>query len=396
MRSALQSAIFSVVSLFFFYQTATANTPENDQHQHDQQSVTHDHESVGHDHAADAHHDQETAVKDGFDVTAVIMHHIKDGHDFHLFDWKGHAVSIPLPIILYTNEGLVSFMSSAFHHDVEGKVVVEKGNQKFVSYHGKIYYANEVANDHGAFVAYAEDHSVANAKPMDFSITKNVFSLFVTAILCLLLFVPAAASYKKNPTGAPKGMANFVEMFVVFVRDDVAIPNIGHKHYKRFLPYLLTLFFFIWIANMLGLVPFAPGGANLSGNIAFTMVLAICTLVLVNINGNKDYWMHMLWMPGVPVPIRIMLAPIELVGIVTKPFALMIRLFANMTAGHIVILSLISLTFVFESLAVAPAAMLLTLFIYVIKLLVAFLQAYIFALLTALFVGQAVAEHDHH
>jgi F-type H+-transporting ATPase subunit a len=392
MRSALQSVIFSLVSLFFFHQTAWATPQENDGHHHDHSSTAADHTADNHD--ADAGHG--SSEEKGFDVTEVIMHHIKDAHDFHLFDWDGHSVSIPLPIILYTEAGLVTFMSSEFHHDVEGQTVVEKNGQRFVSYHGKIYYASEVPNDHGSYVAYDETHAVTNAKPMDFSITKNVFSLFITAFLCLILFVPAAAAYKKNPTGAPKGLANFVEMFVVFVRDDVAIPNIGHKHYKKFLPYLLTLFFFIWIANMLGLVPFAPGGANLSGNIAFTMVLAFFTLVLVNINGNKDYWMHMLWMPGVPVPIRIMLAPIELVGIVTKPFALMIRLFANMTAGHIVILSLISLTFVFQSLAVAPAAMLLTLFIYVIKLLVAFLQAYIFALLTALFVGQAVAEHDHH
>jgi F-type H+-transporting ATPase subunit a len=153
------------------------------------------------------------------------------------------------------------------------------------------------------------------------------------------------------------------------------------------------LFFFIWINNILGLF---PGGANLTGNIAFTMTLAFLTLIIVNVNGKKDYWLHILWMPGVPVWVRIMLAPIELVGVLTKPFALMIRLFANMTAGHIVILSLISLTFIFKSLAIAPAAVGLTLFIYVIKVLVAFLQAYIFALLTALFIGQAVEEHDHH
>ena len=161
----------------------------------------------------------------------------------------------------------------------------------------------------------------------------------------------------------------------------------------RFTPYLLTLFFFIWINNVLGLF---PGGANLTGNIAFTMTLAALTLIIVNVNAKKEYWIHIFWMPGVPVWVRLMLAPIELVGVLTKPFALMIRLFANMTAGHIVILSLLSLTFIFKSLAIAPAAVALTLFIYIIKVLVAFLQAYIFALLTALFIGQAVEEHDHH
>jgi F-type H+-transporting ATPase subunit a len=384
MRIALLSAVFYFIFFFSAPIVAVAQPHDHDDH---------------HAHMADevSHHEADEAHgKGGFDITEVIMHHIKDAHDWHLFDWDGHPVSISLPVILFTENGLVNFSSSAFHHDHDGKVVVEKSNQHFVYYHGKIYYAAEEANDHGSYITYGENHEVLNAKPVDFSITKNVASLFITLILCLIILLPAASFYKKNPNKAPKGMAAIIEPFVIFLRDDVALQNIGHKHYMRFTPYLLTLFFFIWIANMLGLVPFAPGGANLSGNIAFTMVLAMFTLILVNINGNKDYWMHMIWMPGVPIPIRIMLAPIELVGIITKPFALMIRLFANMTAGHIVILSLISLTFVFESYAVAPASMLLTLFIYLIKLLVAFLQAYIFALLTALFVGQAVAEHDHH
>jgi F-type H+-transporting ATPase subunit a len=390
MRSALLSAFFS----FFFVLSAPlvlqAQSHDHDDHQHDHAA----HDEVDQ-HEAD-HHEHDGAHSGGFDITEVIMHHIKDAHDWHLFDWDGHPVSISLPVILYTDKGLVTFTSGAFHHDHDGKVVVEKGDQRFVYYHGKIYYAADAPNAKGAYITYDESHHVANAAPWDFSITKNVASLFLTVILCLLILLPAASFYKKNPNKAPKGIASIIEPFVIFLRDDVALQNIGHKHYLRFTPYLLTLFFFIWIANLLGLVPFAPGGANLSGNIAFTMVLALFTLILVNVNGNKDYWLHMIWMPGVPVPIRIMLAPIELVGIITKPFALMIRLFANMTAGHIVILSLISLTFVFESYAVAPASMLLTLFIYVIKLLVAFLQAYIFALLTALFVGQAVAEHDHH
>lgn len=191
----------------------------------------------------------------------------------------------------------------------------------------------------------------------------------------------------------PKGVAKFVEPLVVFVRDDIALQNIGEKHYKRFTPYLLTVFFFIWINNVLGLI---PGGANLTGNISFTLTLSLLTFVIVNINGNKDYWRHIFWMPGVPYPVRVLMALIEIVGVFTKPFALMIRLFANMTAGHIVILSLISLVFIFKTIWIAPASVILTLFIYIIKVLVAFLQAYIFALLTALFIGQATQEHDHH
>ena len=179
----------------------------------------------------------------------------------------------------------------------------------------------------------------------------------------------------------------------MFVRDDIALQNIGEKHYKRFTPYLLTVFFFIWINNVLGLI---PGGANLTGNISFTLTLSLLTFVIVNINGNKDYWRHIFWMPGVPYPVRVLMALIEIVGVFTKPFALMIRLFANMTAGHIVILSLISLVFIFKTIWIAPASVILTLFIYIIKVLVAFLQAYIFALLTALFIGQATQEHDHH
>ncbi|MCC5918942.1 MAG: F0F1 ATP synthase subunit A [Cryomorphaceae bacterium] len=331
------------------------------------------------------------------DINAVIMHHVSDSHDWHVLDWSGKPVGISLPVILFTNEGLITFSSGRFHHDDAGKEVVEVKGQRFVKYHEKIYLANAQPNANGVYLDFDEDHHPTNAKPVDISITKNVASLFVTALLMLIIILPAASFYKKNGSQtAPKGMASFLEPLIVFVRDEIALVNIGHKHYGRFVPYLLSLFFFIWIANMLGLIPFVPGGANLSGNIAFTMVLAVLTLIIVNINGKKDYWAHIFWMPGVPIPVRILLAPIELVSVFAKPFALMIRLFANMTAGHIVILSLISLIFVLDSIWVSPAAIILTLFIFVIKVLVALLQAYIFALLTALFIGQAVEEHEHH
>lgn len=353
------------------------------------------HDEHGHQaHAEGAHAEgaHSEAAEDGeVNITDLIMHHISDAHEWHFFDIEGHPYSLALPIIVYTDNGLSMFSSSVFHHNDNGEVVYEASNgDRFVKVHDHIYLATEEAH-HGAYVEHGEDHAVLNAAPtLDLSITKNVINMLIGAAIMLLLFLGVARKYEN---GVPRGKASFIEPLVVFVRDEIALQNIGKKDYQRFTPYLLTLFFFIWINNILGLF---PGGANLTGNIAFTMTLAVLTLIIVNVNGKKDYWLHILWMPGVPVWVRIMLAPIELVGVLTKPFALMIRLFANMTAGHIVILSLISLTFIFKSLAIAPAAVGLTLFIYVIKVLVAFLQAYIFALLTALFIGQAVEEHDHH
>lgn len=343
------------------------------------------HKSSGAEYTED---DQEENIND------MIMHHIADAHDFHILDWKGHPVSIPLPVILYTDKGLVAFMSSAFRHDDHGYVNVDIKGQSFSKYHGIIYYSNKEADENGMYVSLSADRIPSNMKPLDFSITKNVFSLFLTAFLLLFISLKTASFYKVG-TSAPRGLASFIEPIVLFIRDEIAHPNIGEKYYLRFVPYLITLFFFIWIANMLGLMPVFPGGANLSGNIAFTMALALLTLILMLVNASKDFWKHTLWMPGVPVPMKLLLAPIELIGIFTKPFALMIRLFANMTAGHIVILSLIGLIFIFKSIAVAPASILLTLFIYLIKVFISLLQAYIFTLLSALFIGQTMATHEH-
>lgn len=353
-----------------------------------------------HGHHADAEHAEEHAEEhhasteessEEFDITSLIMHHISDSHEWHFFDYKGHAYSLPLPIIVYTENGFSSFSSSVFHHNDNGEVVYEASNgDRFIKVHDKIYLAGEEEH-HGSWAVHGEDHEVLNAKPtLDISLTKNVVNMFIGAILMLWIFLTAARKYEGS---VPRGVASFMEPLVVFVRDEIALQNIGKKEHARFVPYLLSLFFFIWFNNVLGLF---PGGANLTGNIAFTLTLAALTLIIVNVNGKKDYWVHMFWMPGVPVPVKILLMLIEPISIFTKPFALMIRLFANMTAGHIVILSLISLTFIFENILIAPASVALTLFIYVIKVLVAFLQAYIFALLTALFIGQAVEEHDHH
>jgi len=207
-------------------------------------------------------------------------------------------------------------------------------------------------------------------------------------LILLLIFTSVARSYKRNG-GIPKKLTGWMEPLVLFVRDDIAIPNIGESRYKKFLPFLLTTFFFIWVLNLLGLI---PGGANVTGNIAVTLVLATFTMIVVAINGNKNYWGH-IFNPPVPGWLKPMMIPVEIIGIFTKPFALMIRLFANIAAGHIVILSLVSLIFVAKTLWVAPASLALVLFISVLELLVAALQAYIFTLLTALFIGMAVEEH---
>ena len=311
------------------------------------------------------------------------MHHIKDAHDFHIMNWKGHAISVPLPVILWTENGLVAFMSSEFHHDDSGKVIVERNGQKFVKYHEEIYYASEVTNPDGSYVTLDKAHHPTNAHPLDFSITKLVFSMFVSMLLLILIFGASARAYK------------YTEPLVVFIRDEVARPNIGEKHYKRFLPFLLTLFFFIWINNLMGLIPFFPFSANLSGNIAFTLVLAVITFVITTLVGNKDYWKHIFWMPGLPAPMKLFLAPIEFAGIFIKPISLMIRLFANISAGHIIILSLISLIFIAESVWISPASIFFSVFISIIEVLVVAIQAYIFTLLSALYIGSAMEEHEH-
>lgn len=382
--------------LLFFAAIALPMAAASDAQTSDKHSVAstvaqdgHEAEAHDGDHAAP---ESEEAV---FNPNEMIMHHIADSHGWHIVDWNDKEIGIPLPVILWTNEGLVVFSSSLFHHDSEGKHVAEAGGQRFVNLHEKIYYASDAPNEHGVYAqADPVTHEVANAKPWDISITKNVASLFVSVVIILVLFIRAARSYAKNSNAAPRGLAGFVEPLVVFVRDDIAKNNIG-PHYKKFVPLLLTIFFFIWVNNLMGLVPFFPGGANVTGNIAVTMVLAFVAFVVTNVNGNRHYWKHILWMPGLPVAVKPLLAVVEIIGIFTKPFSLMIRLFANITAGHIIVLSLVSLVFIFETVWVSPVSVLLTLFISVLELLVAALQAYIFTLLTALYLGAAMQEEHH-
>ncbi len=334
---------------------------------------------------------KESGEDEKFDPKEMILHHVKDAHGFHLWGEGHDAVSIPLPVILWTDNGLTTFMSSAFHHDDSGKEIVSANGGKFVKVHEKIYQLN----DDATAVTFDEEHHPTNAvKPLNFSITRNVLMLFVSALLLIVLFVSAARSYAKSKDGVPTGLAGFLEPLVVFVRDEIARPMIGEHKYKKYMPYLLTIFFFIWINNIFGLIPIL-NGANLSGNIAFTATLAIFTFIITTLSGNANYWKHIFWMPGVPVPMKIFLMPIEIIGMFVKPISLMIRLFANITAGHVIILALMSLIFVFKTVAIAPVSVGFSLFITVIEIIVTAIQAYIFTILSALYFGMATEEAHH-
>ena len=322
-----------------------------------------------------------------FNPTDVIMHHIKDAHSWHLFARTNkqtgelQPVAVPLPIILYSDGHLDIFMSSAF---CDGKKPVSCDNRTYVLHHEKIYLT-----DNGQ-LAYNEAGDIISPKPLDFSITKNVAALIFSALLLLFIFIKMANGYKKNGP-VPTGLRGFLEPVVLFIKDDVAIPNLGEDHYRKYLPYLLTVFFFIWINNMLGLIPMA---ANLTGNIAVTFVLAFFTLLITNFSGAKHYWIEKVRTPGVPIVLQPIMTIVELIGIFTKPFALMIRLFANISAGHIIVLSLVSLIFIFQTILISPVSIIFVLFMDVLELLVAALQAYIFTMLTALFIGLAIKEEE--
>jgi F-type H+-transporting ATPase subunit a len=326
-----------------------------------------------------------------FSAVDMIMHHISDSHYWHIVSYTDNEgqskdISLPLPVILYYQGSVHLFLSSAFHH---GESIVQKGNHHFRLYHEKIY----LTDANGKLIMDDEGHPT-NAKPLDLSITRNVASMWLSIFILIAVFVSMARQYKGIPK-VPRGLQSFMEPIVLFVRDDIVIDQIGEKKADRYMPFLLTLFFFIWINNLIGLMPIFPGGSNLSGNISFTFILATITFLITNISGTKGYWKHIVWMPGVPVPIRLLLSIIEFIGLFTKPFALMIRLFANITAGHIIILSLMSLIFVLKSIYIAPVSVLLGLVMFMLELLVAVLQAYIFTLLSALFIGMAVHDEEH-
>lgn len=323
--------------------------------------------------------DVKTEIKESID------HHIKDSYDFVFFsDTEANKhYGFSLPVILI-DEGLHFFSSSKFHH---GETVAESNGKYYKLYHNKIY-----RTDAQGTLEFDDHHHPTNAKPLDFSITKSVLMIIVTGIIMFLLFAGLAKSFKRGPIAT--GAGRFFEPIVVYIRDEIAIPNIGEKHYKKYMSFLLTVFFFVWFLNIFGLTPL---GINVTGNIAVTFALAIMTFLITQFSGNKNYWKHIFWMPGVPVPMKIILAPIELLGVFIKPFALMIRLYANIMAGHIVLMSLVGLMFVFKNWIGSSLSFLLAFAISMIEVLVALLQAYIFTMLSALYFGFAVEEHhDDH
>jgi F-type H+-transporting ATPase subunit a len=319
-----------------------------------------------------------------FNAGKLIIEHITDAHDWHI---AGH-VSVPLPVILYSDKGLEVFMSNVFEHGH----AIYKGKQNYALKENHIVVVNE----------QGQEDEEATAKLWDVSITKNVAAMLVSIALMLWVFISVANTYKRNPNSAPKGIQSLVEPLVIFVRDDIAKSSIGEKKYKKYMPFLLTAFFFIWINNLLGLIPILPGGANVTGNIAIAMTLAVIVFVITVFSGNKHYWKHIVAMPGVPIGVLVLLTPIEIIGIFLKPFVLMIRLFANMLAGHIIALSFFCLIFIFAEmstglgLGVSVLSIAFTVFMGMLELLVAFLQAYVFTLLSAMYFGAAVEEaHEH-
>lgn len=314
------------------------------------------------------------------DVAEMLFGHIGDSYGWHITDWNGSHVTIPMPCIVHSSTGWHVFMSSEVEHghEYEGLFLAEEGR-----YEGKI-------------VEQMADGTIA--RPFDISITKNVASLMITALLLIALVLGTAKWYRKHDAaeeGAPKGFAGLMEMMIMMVNDDLIKPSIGEHCYRKYAPYLLTVFFFIFLSNLLGIVPFFPGGANVTGNIAVTMVLALCTFFAINIFGNRHYWKEILW-PDVPVflkfPIPIM-QTIELFGMISKPFSLMVRLFANIMAGHAMILGLVAVIFVTVKLgpvingSMTVIAMLFGVFMDCLELLVAFIQAYVFTMLSAVFIG---------
>ncbi len=334
---------------------------------------------------------QEVA-KEKFNTVDFIFEHIGDSYEWHVVTIGHNHISIPLPIILYSEQkGLNIFLSSKFHHGAESF----KGFkwEREGKYKGKIVELNE----RGEILE-------ENPLPWNFSITKLVLSILISSLLLCFIFIGIARKYKTNIDKAPTGIQNFFEPIILFVVNDIAIPSIGQKKYQKFLPFLLTVFFFIWFNNMLGLIPIFPGGANVTGNIAVTMVLALFTFVIVTINGNKNYWSHIVNTPGVPwflkLPIPIMFI-VEFAGILTKPIVLMVRLFANILAGHMVAIVFFSLIFIFGAIAVwagytiSIISVSFSFFMTLLELLVALIQAYVFTLLSAIYIGMATEEHHH-
>jgi F-type H+-transporting ATPase subunit a len=333
---------------------------------------------------------EQSETPKNFDAGKFIMEHVSDAHEWHIMKIGETHISIPLPVILYTREkGVSIFMSSKFHHGTQvhnGYMLAEEGPHE-----GKIVQANP----DGTIIEEAP-------LPIDLSITKTVAAMLVSMMLLLAFFLPLARKYVKNPGKAPTGFQSLIEPVILFVRDDIAIPAMGVERYEKYLPYLLTAFFFILVNNLMGLIPIPPGGANVTGNVAITALLAIFTFLLTTFSTNKNYWKHIFNAPGVPwwLKFPIPLMPfIELLGVFTKPLVLCIRLFANILAGHFIALSFIVIIFIFGQIhwiagyGSSIVSILFYVFMMILELLVSFIQAYIFTTLSAIYIGMAKVEH---
>jgi len=376
---------------------------------------------------------ESVAKEEKFDAGEMILDHIKDAYDWHIADIGGHPISVPLPVILLTHDhGLVVFSSANFHHGHSAYTVEEPSQFKAARIN---FMAGKVDTtildvDMSTHFVLKDGHVVAYRSPeagfdyqnihtlesgilkeasltdfyhgkqgsfIDLSITKNVFSILLSVTLLLVVFISVAKAYQSNRGKAPKGIQSFMEPLILFIRDEVAKPSIGHG-YEKFLPYLLTIFFFIWFNNMMGLIPLFPFGANVTGNIAVTMTMAFFTFVLTHVNAKATYWKH-IFLPDVPAWLLPIMIPIEIFGAFIKPVVLTLRLFANITAGHIIALAFFSLIFIFGSMlpaagyGVSVVSVGFTIFMNFMELLVAFLQAYVFTLLSAIYIGMAVEEH---
>jgi len=366
-----------------------------------------------------AEHQDGLVEKEAFSPGDMIIDHIIDSYEWHIMTIDDKHISLPLPIIIYHEGQLLTFMSSAFvnHHTHQKQAVLF--NEKGEMIEGDNQHANPAfgfaimtQGPHKGKIAYIDTkeylHNQAIVEvteaglPWDFSITKNVVALWFSVFLLIWIFSSMAKSYKTRKGMAPKGMQSVLEPLVVFVRDDIAKSSIGEEKYEKYLPFLLTVFFFIFLNNLLGMIPILPGGANLTGNIAITGVLALFTFVITTYSGNKHYWVDIFNTPGVPwwlkFPIPLM-PMVEVMGIFIKPFVLMVRLFANILAGHIVPLGFISLIFIFGAInmsvgyGVSIVSMAFSVFLGLLELLVALIQAYVFTLLSALYFGLATEEH---
>lgn len=429
--------IFSGLSLVAFSQHDNAQTTQQaaDSHEQPAGAVQEPQSTTSAENGHDCGHPIDQEVEGEFNAGETAVHHIADANAIHVIG----DFYIPLPCILYAPaSGWTLTMTSAFrpHHHGSGEV----SKDGYVLVHGNVMRIQDPAFATGEYEIEGYTHKdvtvngkskilysaliKGDCKPLDakttfdggmmgggitsfydYSITRNVFTMLLTVVFLFFVFRAAAKSAVRTQGHAPKGLQNFIEPFYTFIRDDVARPAIGPK-YEKYMPFLLSVFFFILGLNLIGQIPFFPGSANVTGNISVTIVLALITFILMLFSSNKHFWEHILWMPGVPAWVKVILTPVEILGLFLKPFTLLLRLFANITAGHIVILCFVSLIFIFGkagtsvggSISGLVAAIPLSLFMMALELLVAFLQAFIFTMLSATYFGMALEEphHDHH